>query len=715
MKRLMLQRSNIAKSQSTGQPVFTTVQLAGTMSPAHGKPRALNAVLLYIGTVTPLIISLICVLAQAPAMADTNSALASQRKDFLAAEQALRQGAMSRFLRLQSDLAGYPLAPYLQYQNLRNKLTHVPASQIQTFIKSQSETPLADRLQFAWITGLARRGHWTQLIDSYIPGTSVTQECYFRQALLKTGATEQAFDDLERLWAVGFSQSRACDPVFRAWHQQGNITPLLSWQRFELAMNNNNARLARYLVRFLPTHEQRWGKLWVSVHKNPALIKSRARFASSHPMRNAILMHGLKRMARKDPLASIEIWENNLSHRYSFNDDESATIERNLALALAVRGLPEALGRLAEIDEQAVDKTIREWRIRAALNEQNWYAVLAWIHQLTVDQQSTSRWSYWKARALESLSQPQHAREIYQSLVSRRSYYGLLAALRINQPIQIHQQALETQPLDNIVVAQHPGIRRAQELFLFGRIVDARREWYYATRNMAEWQLQSAAKLAQEWGWHDRAIMTMARTRQRDDLDLRFPLPHREKIISLAAKNQINTAFVFAIIRQESAFTPDARSHAGALGLMQLLPRTAKQVAKRMNLKINHNLELLNINTNLQLGMAHLGEMLSRFNNNKLLAAAAYNAGRYRVNKWIPRNTIMPADIWVETIPFRETRNYIQNVMLFSAIYEQKLGGKPVIFKNGTTPIAPSGTILASFSGSENFLPITEQLKGQDL
>lgn len=411
-------------------------------------------------------------------------------------------------------------------------------------------------------------------------------------------------------------------------------------------------------------------------------------------------------MTRKDPLIGTETWENSLKQRYSFNDEESAIIERDLALALAVRGLPEALGRLAEVDEQVVDDTIREWRVRVALSEQNWHAALAWIHQLTVDQQSSTRWSYWKARTLEALRQSQQAEEIYRSLVSRRSYYGLLSALRINQPIQIHQQSLLIQAHDNVVIEQHTGIHRARELFFLERTVEARREWHYATRDMAEWQLQSAATLAHKWGWHDRAIITMASTRQRDDLDLRFPLPHREEIISLAAENRINPAYVFAIIRQESAFTPDARSHAGALGLMQLLPRTANQVARRMNLKINHNLELLNINTNLQLGMAHLREMLSRFNNNKLLATAAYNAGRYRVNRWIPQDTIIPADIWVETIPFHETRKYIQNVMLFSAIYEQKLGKKPVILQDNMKPIAPTGAILASYTGSDS-LPET--------
>ena len=213
---------------------------------------------------------------------------------------------------------------------------------------------------------------------------------------------------------------------------------------------------------------------------------------------------------------------------------------------------------------------------------------------------------------------------------------------------------------------------------------------------MAQWQLLGAARLAHEWGWHDRAITTMARTRQRDDLRLRFPLAHREQIEAAADANGIEPAFAFAIIRQESAFTPDARSPAGALGLMQVLPRTARQVAERMGLRFSRSRELLNVATNLRLGMAYLGQMLRRFNEHPLLAAAAYNAGQYRVDKWIRRDHIIPADIWLETLPVAETRNYVRNVLLFTAIYQQRLGQTPERLHKRMMPITPPGVRLAT-------------------
>lgn len=622
--------------------------------------------------------------------------LTSMREDFLAAEQALRDGALTRFRELRERLASYPLAPYLQYQYLTSRLSRVPAEEVRDFIARHEGSPLAVRLQSAWITRLARQGRWSLLIDSYIPGNSVTQSCLYRRALLKTGRMEAAFDGLERIWTVGFSQPRACDPLFKAWHREGHITAERAWRRFSLAMERNNTRLARYLLRFLPETERRWGELWLGVHGKPQKIKSTRYFRTAHPVREKILLHGARRLMRRDPLAAMEAWDHALKPNYPFSDHAIAAIERDLALALALRGLPEAQGRLAEIDPRAVDDSIREWRIRSAITRQNWYAVLAWIHQLPPDQQSTARWRYWKARALGALGQKAQAMDLYRSAAARRSYYGLLSSLRAGLPIEIRQQALRVERDDFLILEHHPGMLRARELFFLGRIVEARREWYHATRHMAEWQLQGAAKLAQGWGWHDRAIITMARTSQRDDLDLRFPLLHYDEITALARRHGIDPAFAFAIVRQESAFTPDARSHAGALGLMQLLPRTARQVARRMNVRLRHDRELLEIDTNLRLGMAHLRDMLSRYNNNRLLAAAAYNAGRYRVDKWIRQDAIIPADIWVETLPFRETRNYIQNVLLFTAIYEQKLGGSPPrMIRSSLHPISPAGAILA--------------------
>ncbi len=627
---------------------------------------------------------------------DLDTSLSAQRKAFLAAEKALREGNTQSFRQLLRQLQDYPLLPYLEYQQLRRRLGRADAEEVQNFLRRHSASPLADRLQQAWIRSLARHGRWDDLIAAYRPSRNVTLQCLYRRALYKTGAREAALEGLEQLWLVGHSQPRACDPLFAAWRDRGAITPELAWRRFALAMTNNKLRLARYLRRFLPEPDRRWADLWIRIHRRPELVATAPQLARPHPMRHDILLHGIKRLAREDPRRAVRMWEEKLKPAHDFSAGEIAAMERRLAIALAVRGDPEALARLAAADEQGSrDNTLQEWRVRAALHQRNWHAVLAWIYQLDEATQQEEGWLYWQARALDALQQKRQAESLYLALAGRRSYYGFLAADRLALPYRVTSRPTSRESQDMTILEHHPGILRARELFALARIVDARREWYYATRDMAEWQLRSAARLAHTWGWHDRAIVTMARTRHRDDLVLRFPLAHRERVLALASANDIEPAFAFAVIRQESAFTPDARSPAGALGLMQLLPRTARQVASSLGMRLSHRLELLDVDTNLRLGMAHLGRMLRRYDHHPVLAAAAYNAGAYRVNKWIRDDHVTPADIWLETLPIAETRGYVRNVLLFTAIYQHRLGQQPRPLLQSMRPIAPPGMMLA--------------------
>lgn len=621
--------------------------------------------------------------------------LDQQRSDFVAAEDALARGDIAAYQQLLPGLADYPLIPYLHYEYLRRRLTRSNAAQINAFIDENEGTPIGARMQHLWLISLAHQRRWKEYLVNYRTSKDVALQCYYREALYRRGDHVGAFADIERLWLVGHSQPRACDPLFRAWEKTGELTPELAWRRIKLAMSTRKVSLARYLARFLPPKERRWAELWTEVHRRPELILSAKRFAEDHPLRTTILVHGLKQMARRDPAKAIDVWDNRLSTHYRFSEEEYADVERHLAMALAIQGRPEALSWLSVIDADPEDSVLREWRVRASLEQENWHAALAWIYQLTDEEQSTPRWRYWHARALEALNQNTQAEETYLRLAELRSYYGFLAADRLDLPYQLNQQPLAAELTDAVEPAMYPGIERARELFRLGRVVDARREWYYATHDMSEWQLAAAASLAHEWGWHDRAIMTVANTDERDDLELRFPTVHREQVVSEATARHVDPALAFAVIRQESAFTPDARSHAGAIGLMQLMPRTARRVAKRINMALPSAHDLIDITTNLQLGIAHLRENLARYNENPVLATAAYNAGQQRVNRWIPQDAVVMSDIWAETIPYRETRHYVQNVMLFTAIYENRLGRETTPLSVRMPPVTPLGASLS--------------------
>jgi len=600
--------------------------------------------------------------------------LDQQRGAFLAADAALKKGQLTRFRKLRSQLINYPLLPYLDYDYLRTRLNRVPATRIEQFVQENQDTPLADRLLDAWLDTLARQGRWQQYLKYFQSDGGTSRECLKRWALYRTGHEDQALEDLEKLWVVGHSQPRSCDRIFAVWQNSGLMTTEQVWKRFELAMQSRHIQLARYLVRFLPTDQKHWASLWLRVHSRPQLVTVAERFADYHPLRNTILIDAIKRLADRDLDLAVKSW-GDVRDQYPFNETQRYTVERTLAMHSALDRQPEALELLASLPEpDANDTTVGEWRIRSALGQKNWEAVLYEIDLLSDEQREAKCWRYWRARAYEAQGQHDRAYELYRELAQNRGYYGFLAADRLGVGYHFENQPAAVDSDDIDYLAHLPGLIRAHELFALGRTVDARSEWVFATRSLSEDLLRQAAVIAHDWGWFDRAILTMARTSYRDDLNLRFPLAFHDDIAREAQNNNIDLALAFALIRQESAFKSDARSHAGALGLMQLMPTTARDIAQLIGVNYTGHNDLTNAETNLKLGMHHLRWVMNRYQNNPVLATAAYNAGEYRVEKWIPAQGSIDADIWTETLPFTETRNYVQNILYFATIYEQRLG-----------------------------------------
>jgi len=624
--------------------------------------------------------------------------ITAQRNTFLAAEKALKNGQLTRYRQLKTRLDSYPLLPYLEYEYLRKRLQRLPEARIEAFLNQYQDSPLQRRLHSAWLSTLARQGDWQQYLKVYEPGGSTREQCLKRWAQYQTGHREQAFSDIESLWLVGRSQPRSCDKIFKAWQTNGGINTELVWQRFQLAMQARKIHLARYLATLLQADQRRWATLWLRIYRHPEQVTNEKLFAKYHPMRSQILMEGIRRMAYRDLDKAVMNWDI-IRHRYPFNEIQRSGIERTLAMRHALRGHPEALSWLASLSgPDRNDPLVGEWRIRAALDQQNWEAVLNGIEQLDDDKQGSLRWRYWRARALEALEQQSQAYDQYWALAQSRSYYGFLAADQLGVAYRFDDQPVPTNTEDIDHLEQLPGLARAHELFALNRILDARREWLYTTRNLPEPLLQQAAAIAQQWGWHDRAILTMARTSYRDDLTLRFPLAYRDKVSNESLKQDIDPALAFALIRQESAFTADVRSHAGAMGLMQLMPRTARQTARKIGLKLRGRMALTDASTNIKLGISHLRQVMNRYQNNPVLATAAYNAGAHRVKQWIPEQGIMPADVWTETVPFTETRNYVQNILLFATIYQQRLGEALTTLEQRMPPIRAPGALLADGS-----------------
>jgi len=631
--------------------------------------------------------------------------LATQRQQFLAAEKALQLGQIKRYRALAKDVEDYPLYPYLEYQSLKRKLATLTAEQAGEFLTDYQTTPLADRFRRIWLDELQRRRDWKQYVAFYRPTSSEKRQCHYLQALLNSGHREQALVGVAATWLTGHSLPGACDPVLAAWRQADQLTPERVWARIDLAMQARKTRLAGYLGRYLPSDQERsWLDRWLRLHQQPALLLSLSNSSAlqlEHPYREKILLHGVKRLARRDSTDAATAWRL-ISQRFPFTEDQRYQAKHALAIAMINDEPADLLQRMAALQPKPEDTRLLELRIRTGLRYQAWEQISTWIDDLPATLAETERWRYWKARALEEQGQPEAAGRLYDELAGNRSYYGFLAADRRNQPYNLSHTALDIPPPQMSEIIARDGFKRTRELYLLGRQLDARREWRVATADLENAQLQAASKMAQTWGWHTQAIFTLAKTGYWEDLELRFPIQHRRLIKQASNRQQLDNAWVFAVIRQESAFASDARSSAGAMGLMQLMPGTARNVAKRLKKRSPKRRDLFTPATNIDLGTAYLGQVLGNLNDNPVLATSAYNAGPHRVKQWLPELTV-PADLWIETIPFRETRRYTQRVLTYTVIYQQRLGRTPERIASRMPEILPHPVATAS----RNSKPIT--------
>lgn len=612
----------------------------------------------------------------------------SRQKLFLAAEKALKSGNQTLYRELKTSLQDYPLYPYLEYQELRNSLSTARADEVEAFLERYADTPLADLLRKRWLNQLAGRKQWRDYLRFYRPDSSVTRQCHYLNALLQTGSREEAFEQVEPLWLHGRSRPGACDPVFNAWRKAGHLTPALTWQRIELAMNKGQVKLVNYLKKLLPAQDRPWADLWLQLRSKPETALSSKRLKQAHPMRTRLLQYAAVRKSYLDPVGAIAFWEK-LQKRYGFTPLEANLVERKLAQRLVRKDDPAAWAFLQQVEPCSHDSKLQEARLRSALYRLQWDQVLAWIGRLPEESQQSERWRYWRARALEQTGERGAATAIYRELAAERSFYGFLAADHVGAPYNLNQEAA---PVSETLLAQTgrlPGVQRARELVALQRWSDARREWRFLTRRLSAEQTMAAAKIAQSWNWHDQAIFTLARSGYWEDLELRFPLEHEKSVSRHARKRDLDISWVYGVIRQESAFNPTVRSHAGAMGLMQLMPATARYVARKLlkqkRSPSRHDLTVPE--TNIRLGTTYLSDVLERLEQNPVLATAAYNAGPHRVSSWLPDRQL-PADVWVELIPFKETRQYVERVFTYAVIYDHRRDQEIVRISQRLRPIS---------------------------
>lgn len=593
----------------------------------------------------------------------------AQRRQFMKAYAAAQQGQDWRAL--AGGLQGYPLYPYLQAAELEHDIRQASRAQVEAYLKRYPHWIPARRLRHHFLQELARRKDWNDFLAMYRPGEGTELHCDALQARLAGGATLHWKHDLAALWKHA-SLPDSCDPVQQWAHQHGLLTSARLWERIDIAAKEGRAGTVASLTRWLPqTQSDEAQRLLLALRHPARAVKAASSWPRGHRDRRAAEL-ALLQLSRSDSEGAASAWPK-LHRHFRFSTAQRHHIESDIALFSAADFDPEARHRLRALPAAAQTPATRAWRVRLALAERDWPAVLHAIHAMPRSEREQNQWRYFKARALKATGHAKAAAAMYGQLAGESTYFGFLAADRAKAPYTICPAHLSLNRHDERALLKQPGLRRALELFAVDLLPQARREWDQFIDGRNADQRRLAADIAYRRGWYDRAIFMFSSGDAIRLYHYRFPLAPRDRVVRHAEKAGIDPAWAYAIIRAESAWMSDAQSGADARGLMQLLPVTAARVARHHHVGYDSGSDLYDPSINVTLGTYYLANLAQRFNGSPWLASAAYNAGPTQVDRWLDQRSQLPPDIFVATIPYHETREYVARVMAFSEIYDWRL------------------------------------------
>lgn len=622
-------------------------------------------------------------LAAAPAGHADELSLYEQRLAYQRAVHAIRNGRSGDFRRERAKLEDYALQPYLAYYDAQRRISSLNPKRAQQVREDLAETPLAPIFHRSWLKAQVRRGRWDVYLAHYEPSEDDAARCNHLRALYRSGERAEALDQVRDLWVAPQSQPKTCDPLFDAWIASGRLDQESVWARLALALDANEVTLSRYLLRFFNAANAAAGRLYYDVHIRPRTVRSLSRFKDNAGGRRA-LRHGLIRYARRDAESALALWEK-VAPKRAFGEADRLYIEERLTAAVA-----EETGKAPDTPASDFSPDSVERIALAMVWHQRWAAAAAWIEALPPAVAAKPRWRYWLGRALTETGGEQTGRDYLEGVAQLRTYYGFLAAEELSRTPALNAiEPRHSEEAEQAVLAV-PAVRRMTELYAVGDLVNARREWRYALPLLDETGRRDLVELTARIGWGTQAIFGARDGEMADLVAIRFPRPHSDVFRRHAFQSELPLQFLYAIARQESAFNARAVSSAGARGMMQLMPTTARLVADRVRVKRPSRTDLFNPDVNVRLASHHLARLMRRYRGNRALVAAAYNAGESRVDRWTKDVDGLPTAVWVERIPFRETRDYVKGVIAFAHVYARLAGeDQPVLAPHERTVAPP--------------------------
>lgn len=627
----------------------------------------------------------VLLLALAPGMAVAAANATALRDEFRGAlERPARPGPDSAALR------GYVLYPYVEAARLRQALVPVAVARrdgvlerkIRAFLKRHGDAPVTTDLRRDWLNYLGARGIWEELLAT---APEAPRDPALRCHVLAARLARHDLDGLREaaleLWLGPAPAPAACDAVFRWLDTPDRLSDAEIEQRARVAARTRQSAPAA--LRDLPAPRQALVRLWQRLIARPD--DELRRFldgkdleglpAAPDPGVGEALLDAFDRVARRDSAAAKKLFKPLARHK-ALSEMQRAQLRRSHALGLAYDFDEDALPLFRELPDEALDALAHEWRVRAALWHGEWKRALQWLEAMPEAQRQEPRWRYWRARMLERRRYQDEARALYEQVAAEREYYAFLAAERLGRKPDLRPLALPDDAAAQARLAALPALRRARELFECGLPALAAAELRHALRDRGTPEKAQAARLVASWGWLDAAVLLVSELQLWDDLWLRFPLPHAAEIEQAAKDTGLPADWLYAVLRTESLYDARATSSAGALGLLQLRLRTAQQTARNAGLPSPARDQLYEPAVNIALGARYLRELSDRFDGRFILMLAAYNAGPYRVPRWLPEDPV-EADIWIENLPYNETRGYVQRALSSLVILSWRRTGEP--------------------------------------
>lgn len=606
---------------------------------------------------------------------------------FKALRDAARRNDAAKAAEIAASLSNYPILSYVDYYRIRARIKDALSSEVLGFIDQYRGSAIADRLLNDWLLELGKRGDWATF-DAQYPMFILNNDTQLKCYTLISKALKGSYvaDEARVLLAVPKDYGDACMSLIAVLLETEQFDEDDLWTQVQLAADAGSSDFVRRLVPLTGIDDN---SLMTAIDK-PSLILAKG--LGFRHVKHEVFIVALGRTARNDPQLAAAILASSDGQRLNHRQQQLGWAA--IALQSARKLQPEAIEYWRRAGKAPLSIEAHEWKVRSALRAYDWKLVRDGIEMMPHHIRNDATWTYWLGRALREEGRSERAETLFQSIASQPGFYGQLALEELGQRTTIPPRPASVTAAELAPMEANAGFRRAFRFFELGLRSEGYREWNWELRGMNERQLLAAAEFARRNDVLDLMVSTSDRTLVEVDYDQRFPTPHRDVMQTATQRLQLQMALVYGLIRQESRFVRDARSHVGASGLMQLMPATACYVAKKMGYADFRPAQVNEVQTNVLLGTSYLSMVLGDFEGSQTMATAAYNAGPGHLRTW--RSALaspVEGAIFAESIPFTETRDYVKKVLSNATYYAILLEDRPPSLKAQLGMVRPAAFV----------------------